>query len=411
MAKTLISSGEEKELSPFLRGILTRSLNKASLPFELAYTIATEIRDELDGVEIISSDDLREMVTIKLKGRVKNSIIQRYQVTVPIQHTIHVKKLDGQLAPYSNQRLGRELELIGLSQRKIHTAVLSINKLLIDSGITEIHVNQLGNSMYTYLLEDPLFGKKVAQKYLKWVNFTRSGLPLILLIGGTSGSGKSTIATGLANRLGIVRTQSTDMLREVMRMMIPKKLLPVLHESSFNAGKVLPSDNLKTSDNSNNMLIVGYRTQTELLGVSCEAVIKRSLKEKVSLLLEGVHVNSTLVPKIPKDNAVVIHIMLAIMQQKELRKRLKGRHVDVPERQPEPLSNHFKPIWQLQNLLLDEADREDVAIIENRNKEETMREIMKFVLKQISDRFSASLEDVFCDEKPIDRLIKNQPEK
>ncbi len=411
MAKTLVCSGEEKEVSPFLRGILTRSLNKASLPFELAYTIATEVRDQLDSIELITSEELRQRVIKKLKGRVSDAIIQRYQANVPVQHTINVKKLDGYIAPYSNQRLGRELELIGLSQRKIHTAVLSINKLLIDSSITEIHVNQLGYSMYTYLLDDPLFGKKVAQKYLKWVNFTRSGLPLILLIGGTSGSGKSTIATGLANRLGIVRTQSTDMLREVMRMMIPKQLLPVLHQSSFNAGKVLPSENFAATDDTNNMLIAGYRTQTELLSVSCEAVIKRSLKERVSLLLEGVHVNSSLVPKIPKDKAVVIHVMMAVMRQKELKKRLKGRHIDVPDRQPEPLGNYFKPIWNLQNFLLDEADVEDIAIIENKGKEETMREIMKFVLKQISDRFSASVEEVFGDEKPIGRLVLNQPEK
>ena len=45
------------------------------------------------------------------------------------------------------------------------------------------------------------------------------------------GTGKSTLATELAHRLGIVRTQSTDMLREVMRTMIPAHLMPALHVS------------------------------------------------------------------------------------------------------------------------------------------------------------------------------------
>jgi len=401
MAKTLVTREDDNNPAPFLRGVLTRSLNKSGLLFDEAFTLATEIRDQLEGIDEIASDKLRGMVIKRLTGRVSDNVLQRYSASGQIQHAIFVRKLDGQLAPYSNQRLGRELEVIGLSQRKIHTVVLSINKQLINSGKKEIHVNQLGCSLYNYLLDDPLFGEDIAHKYLKWVNFTRSGLPLILLIGGASGSGKSTVATALANRLGIVRTQSTDMLREVMRMMVPKQLLPILHESSFNAGKVLPAENFIATDDPDNILIAGYRTQAELLSVPCEAVINRSLKEQVSLLLEGVHVNSALIDKIPKDSAVVVHLMLAVLNQKDLKKRIKGRNVEVPERQSESLSNYFKPIWKLQNFLLNEADRDDVAIIENMAKEETIREIMKFVIKHISDRFSMSVDDVFGSETSL----------
>ena len=44
----------------------------------------------------------------------------------------------------------------------------------------------------------------------------------------------------LASRLDIVRTRSTDMLPEIMRVMVPERLLPVLHRSSFNAWKAPP---------------------------------------------------------------------------------------------------------------------------------------------------------------------------
>ncbi len=410
MAKTLIISDSDTDPAPFLRGILTRSLNKAGIRFEDAYLVASDVRDRLETVDKITSDDLRKLVVEMMTGMINENLIQRYQAYGNIQHAIYVIKNDGQLAPYSNQRLGRELEIIGLSQSKIHTAVLLINKQLIDSGKTKITVNQLGYSLYSYLLENPLFGKKIAQKYLKWINFTRSNLPLILLIGGASGSGKSTISSALANRLGIVRTQSTDMLREVMRMMIPKQLLPVLHKSSFNAGTVLPEDNFSTSNNSDNRLIAGHRTQTELLSVPCEAVINRSLKEQVSLLLEGVHVNFSLVAKIPNSDAVVVHLILAILKQKELKKRIKGRNAEVPERQSESLSDYFKPIWTLQNFLLDEADREDVAMIENLSKEETIREIMKLVINHISERFSDSVEDIFGKVKTLEQEILRQTE-
>ena len=44
-----------------------------------------------------------------------------------------------------------------------------------------------------------------------------SGLPVIVLIGGTTGTGKSTVASEVAYRLGITRVTSTDFIRETMR--------------------------------------------------------------------------------------------------------------------------------------------------------------------------------------------------
>ncbi len=48
MAKTLIIDADNKNRVPFLRGILTRSLSGAGLPFETAYALASDIRQELE---------------------------------------------------------------------------------------------------------------------------------------------------------------------------------------------------------------------------------------------------------------------------------------------------------------------------------------------------------------------------
>ena len=64
----------------------------------------------------------------------------------------------------------------------------------------------------------------------------RLDVPLVILIGGATGVGKSTIATQLAARLGIVRVVATDAIREVMRSMLSPELMPTLHTSSFHAG-------------------------------------------------------------------------------------------------------------------------------------------------------------------------------
>ena len=90
------------------------------------------------------------------------------------------------------------------------------------------------------------------------------------------GTGKSTIATEVAHLLDIVRIQSTDMLREVMRMMLPQRLLPVLHSSSFDAWKELPGV-AEEGGAVGTSLASGYMTQTELIAVAADAVIQRAL--------------------------------------------------------------------------------------------------------------------------------------
>ena len=143
-------------------------------------------------------------------------------------------------------------------------------------------------------------------------------------------------------------------------------------------------------------MIAGFRTQADLLSVPCEAVIQRGLKEKVSLLLEGVHVQPDLLKQIPQDpDAVVVHVMLAVLKQKALKKRIKGRSTKVPQRRFERYLASFEDIWNLQTYLLDEADDNQIPIIVNDDKEHAIREIMKTVVDRLMDDFSSTPSEVF----------------
>ena len=395
MAKTLVIDAEEKTRVPFLRGILTRSLQDAGISFEQAYQMASEIRQQLANVEIIAASKLREITAEHLRKQSTDKILERYQTQGEPVPTIYVQQDGGNTVPYSSNQLSREFEIVGLSPEQNQVAVAKMFQHLLSRGENLIRGDHLGYLTYRCLHQDPDFDNKIADRYLAWVNFCRSGKPLILLLGGTAGTGKSTVATALASRLEIVRYQSTDMLREVMRMMIPERLMPVLHRSSFNAGDALPvapcTDKMKE-----NRVISGYRTQAELLSVPCEAVIQRGLKEKVSLLLEGVHVQPSMLKQIPEDNdAVVIHVMLAVLKQKELKKRIKGRSTSVPQRRSERYLANFEAIWHLQTYLLDEADQHDVPIVVNDDKDKVMQEVMGIIVDHLVKNFTSTPKEVF----------------
>ncbi|MEJ1378900.1 MAG: 2-phosphoglycerate kinase, partial [Candidatus Sedimenticola sp. (ex Thyasira tokunagai)] len=81
MGKVLIRETAGTQAVPFLRGILTRSLQGSGLSFEQAYRIASEVRSELSHSgedREISSQELRKMVGDYLGGAMGGVAAERY---------------------------------------------------------------------------------------------------------------------------------------------------------------------------------------------------------------------------------------------------------------------------------------------------------------------------------------------
>jgi len=392
MSKILITDAVEGKSAPFLRGILTRSLQVAGLSFEEAYELASVVREELIDTEEITSAELRKITARHLEQTFGTTITQRYQSPNHAPATIMVERTGLHTLPFSRGELRQSLESCGLSTEQSMAIVARIYDHLVRKGVERISSNKLGLLIYRYLRRE--LGPDIAQRYLVWVDYRHGNRPLIILIGGTAGCGKSTMATELANQLDIVRTQSTDMLREVMRMMMPNRLLPILHTSSFDAWKTLPA-HAETVD-PETLLADGYRTQVELISVASEAVIQRALKERVSLILEGVHMHPSLLSSIPRNNdAIVVPIMLSITEPENLRRRFKGRGSQAPNRRAERYLKNFDAIWQLQSFLISEAKHADIPVITNDDRPEAVRLIMNSIIDALAQDFSASPEEVF----------------
>ncbi|TNF89430.1 MAG: hypothetical protein EP300_05535, partial [Gammaproteobacteria bacterium] len=360
MSKTLVEEPEDQTRIPFLRGILIRSLQDSGVDFDQASEIATDIRNKLADTDLISTPDLSRMVLKHLQGLGNHSVSSRYQNrNLPL--TVQVHHCDGRVTPFSRQEFRQSLETIGLKSRESDMVVQTMQEHMLNRNIDEIHAAHLSMLTYRYLRQSSKLGPAVAHRWLVWHDFINSGRELIFLIGGTAGCGKSSIANILASRLEIVRTQSTDMLREVMRTMMPEQLMPVLHQSSFTAWRGLPDQQDTKGGVSEDFLIQGYRTQADLLSLAIEAVIERATRERVSLVLEGVHLHPAFIEKLQlESDAVVIPIMLGLLKRKHLQQRIKKRSTNVPDRGAKHYLEHFDEIWRLQSYLLSEADRANI---------------------------------------------------
>ena len=377
------------------------------MPFTEAFRLASIVRDELSDTQEISSDEIHERVSELLQEATTDEVREAYLQPEIAPARIMVTDTEGVCSAFSRDRLEKSLQSSGLKLQRSEQLTTDIHEALLTSPLTEISSNELGHLVYRCLQQES--SAKAAKRYLVWCGFQRSGRPLILLIGGTVGTGKSTIATDLAYLLEIVRIQSTDMLREVMRMMIPSRLMPVLHDSTFSAWRSLPIAEGKGRDR-DQLVAEGYRSQAELLSVPCEAVLNRAITEGVSIILEGVHVTPELQDRIiDAGDAVIVNLTLAVLRPKHLKRRIRGRGAEVPGRRAQRYLDNFDAIWGLQSYLLSEADRHEGTIIANQDLQRSIKEIARHINYVVSRLVDSTPDGVFGAGHPFAEADEKLP--
>ena len=121
----------------------------------------------------------------------------------------------GHTLPFSKGRIATTLYLSGVGAEHAYDLALEVEQALLVQGVSEIAVEDLHRIVEGVL--NRLDGPAAVDRYRAWQQVLRRERPLILMIGGATGTGKSTLATELAYRLGISRITSTDVVRQVMR--------------------------------------------------------------------------------------------------------------------------------------------------------------------------------------------------
>lgn len=287
---------------------------------------------------------------------------------------------------FSRARISSRLEACSLSTEAAEAIALEVYRRMIRQDIAEIAPERLQQLVHETVQTE--FGSEAARRYLVWSQFRQSGRPLFVLIGGATGSGKSTVASELALRLGIERIHSTDTLREVLRLMVAEPLAPALHTSCYLAWKTLLDEQAVTDTPDRQLLIDGYKAQARNVSVAIDGVIKRSIEEGVSCVLEGIHLYPSYKQRIPDELApIVVPVILAAPDQRRLRTHFERRAVETPARPKERYLEHVDAIWVLQSYFLVEAQRCDVPVIPNIRRTNTIRQVLHVVTESLEREF------------------------
>jgi len=190
--------------------------------------------------------------------------------------------------------------------------------------------------------------------------------PIVLLVGGATGTGKSTVATEAAHRLGITRFTSTDFIRQTIRAYFPPPMMPSVHLSSFEAGGE-----------------EGFLEQTRHVLVGVEASIERALTEGWSMVIEGVHLVPGMVP-VAIQGALLVHAVLRVEDVDEHRSHFSIRDASTGGVRPlEKYLDGMDEIRQLQDVIVERAQRFDVPVIESTSTEEATSALVDLVLARV----------------------------
>lgn len=277
--------------------------------------------------------------------------------------------------PFSKGVLARSLTRAEIDPNKAYTFASQIESHLRDGGIQVIELDDLIRIVREQLKEED---EEIAEKYGMWKKIRKCREPLIILIGGSSGVGTSSIAFEVANRLGIRNMISTDMIREVMRKIVSKELIPTIYESSYTAYRSLRIPPPPELDE----VLIGFRDHVDTVSVGVDAVIERALKEGISIVIEGVHI----VPGFIREDLVAkgnVNMFVLTLQDEEIHKgRFYSRCRQLWARRPlKRYMNYFGAIRRTHKYFESQANKYRVPIIENIDVTTTIDSIIEEITK------------------------------
>ncbi len=142
--------------------------------------------------------------------------------------------------PYSKGLMTRMLMATGMSAGKAYELARAIERDLEPSARTAADLDLVRRVAVELL--GPEEGEAAVNRLGRHLRVRDLELPIVVLIGGATGSGKSRVATEVAHRLGITRVTSTDVIRQTMRAFFSEEFMPSIHYSSFEAGDAFTGD-------------------------------------------------------------------------------------------------------------------------------------------------------------------------
>ncbi len=347
---------DEAGRRPFMRGIMVHSLMSRGVSFDDAYGVANAVRDKIRGRGVVSPKDLARAVH-ELLGAPEASE-DRTGIDLP-RPILVTGKGYRKGAPFSKGLFSQSLLAAAIEPSDAFDVAREVEGELMRRGVSEVDSAELRRLAYETLHRHA--SERAAERYLAWRSCQAGKKPMILLLGGATGVGKTSLAHEVAHRLRVQRVVSTDAIRQVMRTMLSAELVPAIHASSYEAHRVVTE--IATGDDP---VVDAFRAQATTVSVGVRAMMDRAVAENTSMILEGVSVVPGLIDLEPYgERAQVIFLLVASLDEDAFTTHFAARAKDAVARPPHQYVENLDSILKIQDYLLELGDAGGVPIVDN----------------------------------------------
>ena len=365
------------------RKIVT-ALERLGIGIKEAFAIAGEVKQSLrsKGYERISERELNHQIALILEAKYGFEMRNSFESNLARPMHLTVLEPDQGGFPFSRGILSRSLMLAGFDPELSYAFAKQIEDNLWHENIREIKRSDL-RAVVRKLVKTEA-GEGLAERYNLTRKIRHHNKPIIILIGGAPGVGKSTLARELAYRLGIRRVVSSDAIREALRSLISPQLSPSLHTSSYTAWKtmVLPSEDEDNTKPKKNQVIRGFLTQVQQLNAALLGIIERSITENASVVVEGVHLVPGFLSTSLKSTSV-IELTLITGDAEAHKSHFVNRDLENKNRGRERYFNHFREIRILNDYYLHRAEEIGSYVIDTKEVDESVYIALEHILNAV----------------------------
>ncbi|GJN09392.1 hypothetical protein PR202_ga27395 [Eleusine coracana subsp. coracana] len=163
-----------------------------------------------------------------------------------------------------------------------HVAIkiaLELKKLLVDNSLLDVSQSDLEANLFK-LMEKRGYGEDYINRYKMMTRFHHQRVPLVILVCGTACTGKSTIATQLAQRLNLPNVLQTDMVYELLRTSTDAPLTSVpVWARDFNSSEEL---------------ITEFCRECRVVRKGLAGDLKKAMKDGKPIIIEGIHLDPSI---------------------------------------------------------------------------------------------------------------------
>lgn len=279
--------------------------------------------------------------------------------------------------PFSKGLLSQSLLVTAIEMGDATAVARTIERELVAAGVERISRTELRERAAQALARR--VGPEAAERYRLWRRYQEPERPVVLLLAGTSGVGKTSLSLEVARRLGIGHVQSTDSIRQILRILLLPELVPAIHASSYDAYRMLPHE-----AGSPPSVVDGFRAQASAVSVGVRAAIDRTISESANLVIDGVSIVPDLLGLERYDEqAVVIVLLVAKLDEEELRSRFVARGAGQRRRAPHRYLENIEGILEIQRHLLGLAEARGIPVVDNHSFDDSVQAIIGHVMERL----------------------------